>query len=86
MRTGTAMPPAFHYVEGDANSAHDLDALGRPLHEAITRISCENSKAEILINVTASTPQMQMILSQIAMEMRYHGNALSREGRSGQLF
>lgn len=68
--------PAFHYVEGSVRNAHDLDALDKPLYDAMTRISRENPDAEILVNVTSGTPQMQMILSQLAMDMRFRARGI----------
>ena len=68
--------PAFHYIESTVENAHDIDALDLPLHEAITRISRENPDVEILINVSSGTPQMQMILSQMAMDMRYRAKGI----------
>ena len=63
--------PAFHYIESDVRDVHDIDALDLPLHETMEQISRDNPDAEILINVTSGTPQVQMILSQMAMDMRY---------------
>ena len=63
--------PKFTYVDSDIKNAHDIDALDQPLHDAMAQISRENPDAEILINVTSGTPQMQMILSQFAMDIRY---------------
>ena len=68
--------PAFHYLSGDVRSAHDIDALDAPLHAAMVQISREHPEAEILINVTSGTPQMQMILSQLAMDTRYHAKGI----------
>ena len=68
--------PDFHYLHSDVTNAHDIDALDRPLHDAVAQISRENPDAEILINVTSGTPQMQMILSQLAMDMRYRAKGI----------
>ncbi len=63
--------PDFRYIECDVRSAHDIDALDKPLHDAFSSLTTESPDAEILINLTSGTPQMQMILSQLAMDMRY---------------
>jgi len=68
--------PAVHYFKPDIQNAHDLDALDKPLCDAMSQISRDNPDAEILINVTSGTPQMQMILSQMAMDMRYHAKGV----------
>ena len=78
--------PDFHYIESDVKAAHDIDALDLPLHEAVAKLSRENPDAEILINVSSGTPQMQMILSQMAMDLRYRAKGiqvLTFEKRSG---
>lgn len=68
--------PAVHYFKPDIQNAHELDVLYEPLRDAMSQISRENPDAEILINVTSGTPQMQMILSQMVMDMRYHAKGV----------
>lgn len=68
--------PVFYYLRSDVDCAYDLDALDAPLHEAMNRISRENPGAEILINVTSGTPQMQMILSQVVTDVRYRAKGI----------
>ena len=63
--------PDFRYITGDIRNAHDIDALDKPLYDAFSSISRENPDAEILINLSSGTPQMQMILAQIALDMRF---------------
>ena len=78
--------PSFQFIMSDVRDAHDIDALDLPLREAMDQISRDNPGAEILINVTSGTPQMQMILSQLAMDMRYHTKGIqvsNYEKRSG---
>ena len=33
-------------------------------------------EAEILVNITSGTPQMQMLLSQMVLELRYHARGI----------
>ena len=68
--------PAVHYFKPDIQNAHELDVLYEPLRDAMSQISRENPDAEILVNVTSGTPQMQMILSQMVMDMRYHAKGV----------
>ncbi len=63
--------PEFRYIECDVRDAHDMDALEKPLYDAVLSLSRENQDAEILINLSSGTPQMQMILSQLALDMRF---------------
>lgn len=63
--------PRWNVIPCPVTNAHDLDALDAPLHEAVTAIAKDHPAAEILLNVTSGTPQMQMILSQMAMDTRY---------------
>lgn len=68
--------PDFRYIESDVANVHDIDALDKPLHDVMEQISRENPDAGILINVTSGTPQMQMILSQFAMDTRYRAKGI----------
>ncbi len=68
--------PEIRFVRCDVNDAHDIDALDKPLHDALDSLSKAHPDAEYLINVTSGTPQMQMILSQLAMDMRYHARGI----------
>ena len=79
--------PEFHYMESSIRNAHDIDALDQPLRETMAQLSRENPDAEILINLSSGTPQMQMILSQFAMDIRYHARGIqvsNFEKSSGQ--
>lgn len=79
--------PCFQHIRSSVTHAHDLDALDRPLHEAVALLSRENPDAEILINVSSGTPQMQMILSQLVMDTRYRARGIqvsNFENRSGR--
>ena len=62
---------AYHPIICKVTRAHDMDALDAPLHEAVAQISRAHPDAEILLNLTSGTPQMQMILAQLATDMRY---------------
>lgn len=68
--------PAFRYYDVDVRDAHDMDALDQPLHDAMAALSAAHPDAEILVNVTSGTPQMQIILSQMAMDMRYRARGV----------
>jgi len=68
--------PEFRFHDIDVRDAHDMDALDRPLHDAMAELSAAHPDAEILVNVTSGTPQMQVILSQMAMDMRYRARGV----------
>ncbi len=68
--------PVFHYERSGIAAVHDIDALEKPLYDMAARLSRENPDAEILVNLSSGTPQMQMILSQIAMDMRFHATGI----------
>lgn len=68
--------PEIRYIDSSVRNAHDIDELDRPLYEAMALISRENPDAEILINLTSGTPQMQMILSQMAMDIRFRARGV----------
>lgn len=54
----------------------DMDELDQPLHDVMNRLSREYADAEILVNITSGTPQMQMLLSQMVLELRYHARGI----------
>ena len=68
--------PALHLIPCEVRDAHNIDALEQPMLEAMTQISRGNPETEILINLTSGTPQMQMILSQLAMDIRYRAKGV----------
>ena len=68
--------PALHLSPCEVRDAHDIDALEQPMLETITQIGRGNPETEILINLTSGTPQMQMIRSQLAMDIRYRAKGV----------
>lgn len=63
--------PDFVRAENQIYDASDLDELSEPLYEAFASFSKQYPDAEILINLSSGTPQMQMILSQFVLNLRY---------------
>ena len=68
--------PEINYIDSKIQDAHEMDVLDGPMYEAMNSISSRFPDAEILINITSGTPQMQMILSQLAMDTRYHARGI----------
>ena len=68
--------PESEYILSGIKEVHDIDALYEPMYEAVERIRKENTEAEILINLTSGSPQMQMIMSQIALDTRYRSRGV----------
>ena len=68
--------PVLRPVPCEVQNAHDIDALEQPMLEAMIQISRENPETEILVNLTSGTPQMQMILTQLAMDIRYRARGV----------
>lgn len=58
------------------NDVSDMDELDKPLHDIMNKLSREYADAEILVNITSGTPQMQMLLSQMVLELRYHARGI----------
>ncbi len=63
--------PDFIRIQEDIQDASDLDELSEPLTNAVARFSAQYPDAEILVNISSGTPQMQMILSQLLLDLRY---------------
>ena len=49
----------------------DLDAVSEPLHAFFHRAVEENPDCRILINLSSGSPQMKIILSQLALSLQY---------------
>lgn len=49
----------------------DMDALLDPMNSLLHRILCENPDSKVLLNLSSGTPQMQIILAQMAVDSRY---------------
>ena len=78
--------PVFRYFKLDVTDAHDMDAVDRPLQEVLAALVAEYPGAEVLFNITSGTPQMQIVLSQMAMDTRYRGRGIqvsNYEGKAG---
>lgn len=63
--------PEWVEIFCDVSKAHDIDALDEPMHQAAADILAENPGRELLVNLTSGTPQMMMLMAQIAMDLRY---------------
>lgn len=49
----------------------DMDALLDPMNSLLQRILGENPGSRVLLNLSSGTPQMQIILAQMAVDSRY---------------
>lgn len=63
--------PQWNEILCPVTNAHDMDTIDPPIHEALHKIAQAHPDAQILLNVTSGTPQMQMVLSHLAMDTRY---------------
>ena len=57
--------------ETDISDPSDMDILLEPMQALFQRAATEHPEAEILINLSSGTPQMQVILVQLALDSRY---------------
>lgn len=49
----------------------DMDALMEPMDKLLQQALVEHPKTEVLLNLSSGTPQMQIILAQMALDPRY---------------
>lgn len=63
--------PKVIRITPEIRDASDLDELSEPLESALAEASQAYPEHEILVNITSGTPQMQMTLSHLALDMRY---------------
>lgn len=63
--------PRLVRFETDITDPSDLDVLAGPMTDLLLKIVEENPGAEILLNLSSGTPQMEIILAQMALDPRY---------------
>lgn len=65
--------PDVRYNLSGILDADDLDEVADPMSDYFAQLAEENPDAQILINLSSGTPQMKMILAQLALNNRYNG-------------
>ena len=63
--------PEVVCMETDIEDPSDMDGLMEPMHQLFQRALAENPGCEVLLNLSSGTPQMQIILAQLALDTRY---------------
>ena len=60
----------WHEEQTDLEDVADLDAVSEPLYGFFRRAVEENPGCRILINLSSGTPQMKIILAQLALSLQ----------------
>ncbi|MFR2459058.1 MAG: type III-A CRISPR-associated CARF protein Csm6 [Christensenellales bacterium] len=60
------------YIKSGIVDVSDMDLVAGPLTELFENIIRENPNSQLLINLSSGTPQMQIVLAQLAMSSRYN--------------
>lgn len=63
--------PEITVQHADLADPSDLDAVCRPITEAIRALSKEAPEAELLLNLSSGTPQMKQVLTMLAVDVRF---------------
>lgn len=63
--------PRLVRFETDIQDPSDMDALTAPMDALLQQVLEENPGTEILLNLSSGTPQMQILLAQMALDPRY---------------
>lgn len=63
--------PQVIRFEAPIEDPSDMDALLDPMESLLEQAARENPSHEILLNLSSGTPQMQIILAQMAVDLRY---------------
>lgn len=66
-----AYPFEWHMKQTDLVDVADLDAVSEPLRAYFRQVAEENTGCRILINLSSGTPQMKVILAQLALSLRF---------------
>ena len=64
--------PKVDYCMSGIEDADDLDVVADPMIAYFEKLIRENPDAPILINLSSGTPQMKVVLSQLALSTRSH--------------
>ena len=64
--------PEVRYNLSGIVDADDLDQVAQPMSDFFEQVVRENPETQILINLSSGTPQMKMILAQLALNNRYN--------------
>lgn len=63
--------PRVVRFETDIEDPSDMDALTPPMDSLLQQAIGENPNTQILLNLSSGTPQMQILLAQMALDPRY---------------
>lgn len=63
--------PKLIRIDTGIEDPSDMDALLDPMNSLLQRILRENPDSKVLLNLSSGTPQMQIILAQMAVDSRY---------------
>lgn len=58
-------------MEAEIEDPSDMDALMEPMDRLLQQAMAQHPQAEVLLNLSSGTPQMQIILAQMALDPRY---------------
>lgn len=78
--------PKLELIKSGIENPHDLDTVYEPLVEGFRKFASEYADCQILINLSSGTPQMQMVMTQLALDVQYNALGIqvnSPEKRSG---
>ena len=64
--------PEYDFYNSEIEKVHNMDILQEKMVDAFKKLADRFPDAEILVNLTSGTPQMQILLALLAMEPRYH--------------
>lgn len=78
--------PEVILQESDISDPSDMDVLLQPMENLFLRAVNEHPDAEVVVNLSSGTPQMQIILAQLTQDSRYRVRGVqvkNPEGASG---
>lgn len=78
--------PQLHILNSDIARPDDLDAVYAPMNRCFQQLARENAESMLLINLSSGTPQMKVVLAQLALDVRFNAVGIqvsNPEKRSG---
>lgn len=68
--------PELRVVRTQIEDPSDMDAVGAPITEAVAKLVEEFPDSELLLNLSSGTPQMKIVLSFLAADVRLNARGI----------
>ena len=64
--------PRLEMTDSNIENPNDLDTVYAPIQQYFLKVVRDNPDSRVLINLSSGTPQMKMVLAQLALDVRFN--------------